>query len=165
MFRGAKGTLVLQNQQALTKGHPDLQLAMNEVNEIYSMGNHITAMLSRSDLLQLGGYAAVEYCGGPSMVFRMGRQDVVSEADATVSTEESQIATLDAHRNSLIVSRMQSETAGLSSKEFVALMGFHTVGFMGEGKKGPMSRWTQNPYVFDNDYFKELLRGNESRYF
>lgn len=99
------------------------------------------------------------------MVFRMGRTDVTSEADATVSSDESQIATLDAHRNSLIVSRMQSEAAGLSSKEFVALMGFHTVGFMGEGKKGPMSRWTQNPYVFDNDYFKELLRGNESRYF
>jgi catalase (peroxidase I) len=65
--------LVLQNQQALTKAHPDLQLAMNEVTEIHSMGNHVTAMLSRSDLLQLGGYAAVEYCGGPSMVFRMGR--------------------------------------------------------------------------------------------
>ena len=32
-------------------------------------------MLSYADLIQLGGYAAVEYAGGPSMVFRMGRQD------------------------------------------------------------------------------------------
>jgi catalase (peroxidase I) len=26
-------------------------------------------------LIQLGGYAAVEYCGGPTMIFRMGRVD------------------------------------------------------------------------------------------
>jgi hypothetical protein len=26
-------------------------------------------------LIQLGGYAAVEYCGGPSMIFKMGRVD------------------------------------------------------------------------------------------
>ena len=39
-------------------------------------------MLSKSDLIQLGGYAAVEYCGGPSMIFQMGRTDVQSEADS-----------------------------------------------------------------------------------
>lgn len=33
-------------------------------------------MLSYADLIQLGGYAAVEYCGGPSMIFKMGRKDV-----------------------------------------------------------------------------------------
>lgn len=46
-------------------------------------GNHITAMLSYSDLLQLGGYTAVEYCGGPSMIFRMGRIDAHSEEEST----------------------------------------------------------------------------------
>ena len=122
-------------------------------------------MLSRADLIQLGGYAAVEYCGGPSMVFRMGRRDVTSEADATASSEESSIATLDAHRNSLIVARMQNPVTGLTPQEFVALMGMHTLGFMGDGKKGPMSRWTMNPYVFDNSYYQELLMGNQSRYY
>ncbi len=38
-------------------------------------------MLSISDLLQLGGYTAVEYCGGPSMIFRMGRKDVETEGE------------------------------------------------------------------------------------
>jgi catalase (peroxidase I) len=33
-------------------------------------------MLSYADLFQLGGYAAVEYCGGPTMIFRMGRKDL-----------------------------------------------------------------------------------------
>jgi len=39
-------------------------------------------MLSFNDLLQLAGYTAVEYCGGPSMVFRMGRHDIHHESDA-----------------------------------------------------------------------------------
>lgn len=40
-------------------------------------------MLSISDLIQLGGYTAVEYCGGPSMIFRMGRKDVATETEAS----------------------------------------------------------------------------------
>ena len=44
-------------------------------------------------------------------------------------------------------------------------MGMHTIGFAGENKKGPLTRWTQNPYVFDNSYFKELLLGEKSRYY
>ncbi len=32
-----------------------------------SEGNHITELLSLSDLIQLGGASAVEYCGGPSI--------------------------------------------------------------------------------------------------
>lgn len=125
----------------MTKSHPDLQLAVTEVNEIKKMGNHITAMLSRSDLIQLGGYAAVEYCGGPSMVFRMGREDVLDEGDSHAASEETAIVAQDTHRNSLVVARLQSEAAGLTPEEFVALMGIHTLGFEGENKKGPLTRW------------------------
>jgi len=42
-------------------------------------------------------------------------------------------------------------------EEFVALMGHHTLGFVGLEKKGFHTRWCMNPYVFDNSYFKELL--------
>lgn len=52
------------------------------VQEIKKTGNHITCMLSTADLIQLGGYAAVEYCGGPAMIFNMGRRDVKTEGDA-----------------------------------------------------------------------------------
>jgi hypothetical protein len=104
--RGARATLILQNQLSLTKGHADLALACTEVNEVFKHGNHITQMLSRSDLLQLAGYAAVEYCGGPSMIFRMGREDMVNEGDSHASTEETSIVAVDTHRNSLIVSRL-----------------------------------------------------------
>ena len=52
---------------------------MKEINDIKNEGNHITAILSYADLIQLGGYAAVEYCGGPAMIFKMGRVDVDEE--------------------------------------------------------------------------------------
>lgn len=63
----------------------DAQLneAVKLIKEVKNNGNHITAMLSYSDLLQLGGYTAVEYCGGPSMLFKMGRVDVETEGEAS----------------------------------------------------------------------------------
>jgi hypothetical protein len=46
----------------------------------------------------------------------------------------------------------------LAPEDFVALVGgSQTIGFMGDGKKGPASRWTMNPYIFDNTYFQELM--------
>lgn len=56
-------------------------------------------MLSVPDIIQLGGYAAVEYCGGPQMVFRMGRLDVEGEADAVKHEAET-------HGNNLNVARL-----------------------------------------------------------
>lgn len=50
--------------------------AAEQIEEIKEDGNHITAILSYADLFQLGGYAAVEYCGGPSMIFKIGRKDL-----------------------------------------------------------------------------------------
>ena len=44
-------------------------------------------MLSYNDLIQLGAYVAIEYCGGPSMIFRMGRQDGTEEDASSDSTE------------------------------------------------------------------------------
>lgn len=65
-------------------------------------------MLSVSDLLQLGGYTAVEYCGGPSMIFRMGRKDVESEGEASNA-----LAVTDAHHeNAVMVSKF--DMMGLS---------------------------------------------------
>lgn len=68
------------------------------------------------------------------MVFRMGRNDVISEGDSHAGPEETAVVAQNTHRNSLIVARMQSEAASLSPEEFVALMGIHTLGFEGENK-------------------------------
>ena len=44
-------------------------------------------------------------------------------------------------------------------------MGTFTIGFCGEEKKGPHTRWCMNPYVFDNTYFKELMLRDQSKYY
>jgi len=59
----------------------ELNFAIKQVQEIKRMGNHVTVTLSVADLIQLGGYAAVEYCGGPAMIFNMGRHDIDAEGD------------------------------------------------------------------------------------
>jgi len=131
---------------------------MKIVNEVKTEGNHITALLSTNDLIQLGGYTAVEYCGGPSMVFRMGRQDCANEEEAG-----KQIVIADSsHENAVQVKKF--ELMGLSVEEYVALMGSYTIGFANDDNKSRQGRWTMNPYVFDNSYFQEVLLGRESKY-
>ena len=83
------------------------------------------------------------------MVFRMGRVDaeeheVVSDANA-VGNEHNMLDRF--LRN------------GFNKQEFVALMGSHTLGFAKNGATGPHNRWTINPHVFDNTYYKEVLLG------
>jgi hypothetical protein len=89
-------------------------------------------------------------------MFRMGRPDMDSEGDAVHHDRET-------YGTSMQVDGFNK--AGLSPEEYVALMGFHTLGFHGEAKKGPQTRWCMNPYVFDNTYFKELLLGDQSKYY
>jgi len=73
--------MCLKAQLAFAKS-PELNDVKKQLKELASEGNHITADLSGSDLLQLGAYAAVEYCGGPQLVFRMGRKDVKGDSNS-----------------------------------------------------------------------------------
>jgi len=127
-----------------------LQFAMEQIEELKEDGNHITALLSYSDLIQLGGYAAVEYTGGPSMVFRMGRED----------GEEKDIVNVDSNQDIIV----KAQANGFSKREFVAMMGSHTIGFANMDNAGSQNRWTQNPHTFDNSYFKEVLLGDRSKF-
>ena len=131
---------------------------MKTILDVKKNGNHITAILSISDLIQLGGYTAVEYCGGPSMIFKMGRQDVETEGEASKALA----ITSGNHENAVQVSKF--DMMGLEPEEYVAIMGSYTLGFASDDNKGKKGRWTMNPYVFDNSYFKEVLVGSDSRY-
>ena len=50
------------NKQSFCKG---LSKTIKEIDAVKEDGNHITNMLSKADLIQIGGAAAVEYAGGP----------------------------------------------------------------------------------------------------
>lgn len=50
------------------------------------------------------------------------------------------------------------EGLGLSPKEIVALFGHRTLGFYLNKKTDENeSRWSMNPFIFDNNYFVEIL--------
>ena len=129
------------------------------IMKLKTNGNHVTELLSYADLIQLGGYTAVEYCGGPSMIFRMGRQDVETEGEASNALA---ITGDSSHENAVMVKKF--DMMGLQPEEYVAIMGSHTLGFHSDSNKGKTGRWTMNPYVFDNTYFKEVLLGHDSKY-
>lgn len=121
------------------------------------MGNHVTKDLSYADLIQLAGIAAVEYCGGPQMVFKMGRTDISPDEPYIRHDQEIDYNSLNVQN----LSQMK-----LPAQDYVALIGgLHTLGFRTRDEKGPKTRWTKNPYVFDNDYYKELLLRERSIYY
>ena len=157
IYRGSRGVLRF-NTELQRAQNAQYNTAMKIVKDIKEEGNHITAMLSISDLIQLGGYTAVEYCGGPSMIFRMGRKDIETEGEASNAVA----VTNASHENAVIVSKL--DMMGLTPAEYVALMGSYTLGFVDDDNKGKKGRWTMNPYVFDNTYFKEVLLGHNSKY-
>lgn len=49
------------------KINKDLNLIYQDVQNLQENGNHITDMLTIADLIQIGGAASVEYCGGPQL--------------------------------------------------------------------------------------------------
>ena len=87
------------------------------------------------------------------MIFRMGRKDA----------EESDLPQLT-HGNDSATMIEKVASLGFSRREFTTLMGSHTLGFATLEVSGPQGRWTQNPHVFDNSYFKEVLLGDRSKY-
>ena len=92
------------------------------------------------------------------MIFRMGRKDIETEGEAS----DALMIAESSHENAVMVSKF--DTMGLSAEEYVAIMGSYTLGFATEDNKGKKGRWTMNPFVFDNSYFKEVLVGHDSRY-
>lgn len=92
------------------------------------------------------------------MLFRMGRKDA---EDHEEHTPEDRLPDAREGTNN-ILTKMQR--MGFTTQEFVALMGSHTLGFAHQDRTGFQGRWTQNPHVFDNTYYKEVLLGERSKF-
>lgn len=107
--------------------------------------------VSHSDFWALAANAAIEAMGGPHVPFRPGRVDAKSSAE---SAPEGRLpdATKGADHVRDIFYRM-----GFGDREIVALSGAHTVGACHPERSGFEGPWTTQRYVFDNEYFKDLL--------
>ncbi|MBV9603381.1 MAG: hypothetical protein JOZ87_41970 [Chloroflexi bacterium] len=99
-------------------------------------------MVSWADLIALGGAAAVQKCGGPTIEIGLGRTD---------ATEVSPPHRLPGgYEGSDMLKRMFARM-GLTPRDLVALSGAHTLGHT------QRKAFTEDPWVFSNAYFTQLV--------
>jgi catalase (peroxidase I) len=121
------------------------------IKEIKEEGNHITERLSISDLIQIGGASAVEYCGGPYIELKVGRIDIDNDHSAADHTNFPEL-----EMNAAEIRERYSKL-GFSDDLIVALFGYRTLGFLSNNDNHREERWTRNPWTFDNNYYEELV--------
>ena len=111
-----------------------------------------TDIVSIADLWALAGTVAIKETGGPDVPFRFGRVDI---QEATECVEEGRLP--DAKQGVNHVRNVLNRIGFMSDKDVVALSGAHTLGSCHVDRSGFEGPWTDNPYTFDNAYFKDLL--------
>jgi L-ascorbate peroxidase len=98
--------------------------------------------LSWADLVAVGGAAAVEKCGGPTVRIGLGRVDAAEPAPPH---------RLPSSNDGPTQLRTLFTRLGLGPRELVALSGAHALGYAG-GRP-----FTREPNRFSNAYFRALL--------
>ncbi|CAL9223219.1 unnamed protein product [Arabidopsis halleri] len=140
----------IRNEEEYSHGaNSGLKIALDLCEEVKTKHPKI----SYADLYQLAGVVAVEVTGGPDISFVPGRKDSNS------CTDEGRLPDANQGFKHLkdVFYRM-----GLSDKDIVALSGAHTLGRAHPERSGFDGPWTQDPLKFDNSYFVELLKEEES---
>jgi len=130
---------------------------------------HAASGLQYGDLYTLAGVVAVEELGGPKVPWRAGRKDQdASEIPPAFRMINANI--VEEVLNKVIgIHKDQVLGQGFKEREMIALFGVRTIGgaiiknFNRDTKsfEGWLPRngpWTDNPTVFDNSYFKNLVR-------
>lgn len=107
--------------------------------------------ISYADLYQLASVVGIKYASGPDIPFRFGRVDAV-ETDCTPDGRLPDANKRMPHLRD-IFHRM-----GFSDAEIVTLSGAHALGRGHKDRSGFEGAWTEKPLVFDNAYYKELLK-------
>jgi catalase (peroxidase I) len=107
--------------------------------------------LSVADIWALAGAAAVKYSGGPEVPVVNGRTDAADGSKCPANGRLPDASQGGAHLRE-VFGRM-----GFNDQEIVALSGAHTLGSCHTTRSGYDGPWTQDPFNFDNTYFKNLL--------
>eukprot|EP01123_Difflugia_compressa_P013103 TRINITY_DN5886_c0_g1_i1.p1 TRINITY_DN5886_c0_g1~~TRINITY_DN5886_c0_g1_i1.p1 ORF type:complete len:315 (-),score=68.14 TRINITY_DN5886_c0_g1_i1:124-1068(-) len=153
---GGPHSLMRYPAQAADPADNGLYTARDPLETIITQGK-FNMTITKADFWQFAGDVALEYMGGPHVIFRPGRED----------WDESQITPFDRLPDGAfqfpdfppatqyirdIFYRM-----GFNDQEIVALIGGHTLGMCHAEWSGFFGPWTTDPNSFDNDFFKELL--------
>ena len=106
---------------------------------------------SYADIYTFAGKVAIEVMGGPDIKWKEGRTDAAGPESCPPNGRLPDAA-LGAQHLRDVFYRM-----GFNDQEIVALSGAHTLGFCHTDRSGFEGPWTEEPNVFDNDYYKLLL--------
>lgn len=108
--------------------------------------------ISYADLWTFAGKLAIEYMGGPKIVWKQGRIDY---KDTKSVPPNGRLPFGDRGPNHI---REKFSRMGFNDKELVLLLGGgHSMGECHPQTSGWDGKWTQNPYKFSNEFFKNLL--------
>jgi len=111
-----------------------------------------TDIISIADLWALAGNIAIKVSDGPDIPFRFGRTDIKAASECV---EDGRLP--DAKQGVDHVRNVLNRIGFDDDKYIVALSGAHTLGSCHADRSGFEGPWTDNPYKFDNSYFKDLI--------
>jgi cytochrome c peroxidase len=112
--------------------------------------------ISYADLYTLAGVVAVEEAGGPTIPFRLGREDAES---GETSPPDGRLPDADKGSKVKTVQHVRDifYRMGMTDREIVALMGAHAMGRCHTDRSGYWGPWTFAENTFSNEYFRLLL--------
>lgn len=112
--------------------------------------------ISYADLYTLSGVVAVEESGGPTVPFRLGRQDMESGES---SPPDGRLPDADKGSRAGTVQHVRDVfyRMGFSDREIVALLGAHALGRCHTDRSGYWGPWTFAENTFSNEYFRLLI--------
>jgi len=114
---------------------------------------YVPTLISHADLWALAANVAIRLMGGPDIKTRFGRKDAESSQES-VESQEGRLPDADKGIDHL---RDIFYPKGFDDAAIVALSGAHTVGRCYLERSGFDGFWTEDPYKFDNSYFKDML--------
>lgn len=107
--------------------------------------------ISYADLWTLAGKVAIEYMGGPTIIWKSGRVDYTNDR-CTPSNGLLPFADKDANHIRKTFTRL-----GFNDQQTVALIGAHGVGRCHKRFSGWEGKWTRTPKTFSNQFYVVLL--------
>lgn len=109
--------------------------------------------LSWADLIVLAGTVAVETASNVTLPFCGGRTDADDGTGAESLSSLVNGSTLDTMEDVLETIAI----SGLTQREYVALVGGHSIGRMHPERSGYTGSWTTSGTVLSNEYYQNLL--------